>query len=380
MMGRVMTLKALASHERVARVVGRKPTARWKTADPLVRRGDDYSIASWFKRHGPAERIAMVQRALVEAQVWTSLLRVLITKGPNTTEKRPIDMPTVLDQARLYVIYGWLCTYAETVLSKVAIAFRPGRSMSDTVGAIHGRMGTLVWAMPLDIRDFYGSLTWPRLDKLIAGLPAEDRVKQLLRALVRVEIVDRMTGTTVIRRRGVPQGLSVSPVLANLFMADWDRQVVQAIAKLGCRLWRYCDDILILAPSEGALGRAGAIVSERLERLELTLKSGTGGVVDLRSGPLTWLGLSWTVGGLDVPDSVIRAKSADLQGRYDNGLLTREGIEDSLAGRLGHYQRILDPTKAEEIINSMRGLLNLSGSPMRRKEGLERLREVTRER
>lgn len=376
----IMTLSRLASHDAIQRVVGPKRLDKWSNADQLVCRADGDCIYTWFTNHAAWERIELVKEAVENATPWSPLLRVLITKKPGSTTKRPIDMPTVLDQARLYVVQPWLSQHAESKLSGVAVAFRPGRTMVDTVGSVQARMATCPWAQVMDISDFFASLAWSRLDRVIQRLPAEEGVQHLLQSLVRVEIRERRTGRLIVRSQGVAQGLSVSPVLANLYMAEFDRDVTQRLAKLGVRLWRYCDDILVLAPTQGALERATAIIRERLATLDLLQKPGMPGPVDLRSEPVEWLGLAWTETTLDVPEGVIEKKAADLQGRYQSGLFTAEGVMDALRGKYEYYRRIIEPEKAAEVILAIAGKLDLSGVLPKQKEGIDRLREVILER
>lgn len=48
---------------------------------------------------------------------------------------------------------------------------------------------------------------------------------------------------------GIPQGTSLSPLLSNMYMADFDLAMYRRTSFLGGRYWRYCDDILIVIPS-----------------------------------------------------------------------------------------------------------------------------------
>lgn len=50
--------------------------------------------------------------------------------------------------------------------------------------------------------------------------------------------------------RGIPQGLPISGLLANLVLVDLDTKVVQMCAKLGGAYRRYSDDILLILPKD----------------------------------------------------------------------------------------------------------------------------------
>ncbi len=378
----VMTLEALASPVEIGDLVGRwrRRTRRWSNASQVLRRSDDLSIAGWFTAHSWQERIQLVREALVQAAPWAPLLRVLVPKRVGSTETRPIDMPTVLDATRVYRLHDWLQPHAETVLTPVAVAFRPGRAFSDTVLNAHREMATRPFAAVLDIRAFYDAISWRLLDDLIARLPAEERLQELLRALVRAEVVERGSGVLVPRTAGIAQGLSVSPVLANLVLAEFDRIVAAVTGKVGARIRRYCDDMLVLAPNLAALEHSVSVVRDRLAQLGFQVKDATGQLLDTRETPVLWLGLDLTPTAIDVPGSVIERKTQELQARYDLGILSEGGIEDSLAHRHRHYSRILGAERADHVDAAIRGGLLLGAHPMRRKEGIERLRELVTER
>lgn len=47
---------------------------------------------------------------------------------------------------------------------------------------------------------------------------------------------------------GIAQGSPISAMLSNLFLIDFDQKINNQLAPAGCVYFRYCDDILILAP------------------------------------------------------------------------------------------------------------------------------------
>ena len=63
---------------------------------------------------------------------------------------------------------------------------------------------------------------------------------------------------------GIPQGSSLSPLLSNMYMAKLDLSFHKWVASIGGAYWRYCDDILVVAPCSTA---------KIIERLDRELKS-----------------------------------------------------------------------------------------------------------
>lgn len=49
---------------------------------------------------------------------------------------------------------------------------------------------------------------------------------------------------------GIPQGSSISAVLANIYMIEFDREIQSFVSKLNGMYRRYCDDIIIVIPLE----------------------------------------------------------------------------------------------------------------------------------
>jgi hypothetical protein len=276
--------------------------------------------------------------------------------GANDT--RPIDIPTIVDQARLYLLQDWMREYAELLLCRRTVAFRRRRStvkLIDDVGRIVAKRGRH-WGAVIDVENYFGSLSWSRLDALIASLPCDVAVQRLLKALVRVRVVDQATGAAVPRQgRGIPQGLSVSPTLANLYLAEWDRQVNHALSDWGAILLRYCDDLLILALTREGAEKAVAIVRERLMHNRLRAKPGMGAVEDLSAAAVRWLKLDFSLHGVEVPDEILQWKISAYHHKYDRGLFTTtDGLEQSIVGLETYYEQILPAPRSLEVSGILR--------------------------
>jgi len=376
----VMTLERLASFAAVNDLVGARPDRRWGRASLATLRSDGHSIASWFETHTPEERTKLVREALLGQEPWGPLLRVQIPKKPGSVATRPIDMPLVLDQARLYLINAWLSKHAHRVLTRVAVAFRSGVQMAQVVLGAYERMQTAPFASVVDIAGFYDNIAWHLVDRVIDELPADERVQALLRDLTRVDVIERRSGHLVERTQGIPQGLSVSPVIANLVMNEFDQRVAHAVSRFGGSVRRYCDDILPLAPSRDANQRAIDILRDRLARLGLKIKAGTGKIADTRADAITWLGISFGPAGLDVPSATIDKKAFELQGKIDHAIIGPEGVEDRLMSLHKHYRRIIQPGRAQKLIASIRERLITTKLSLTRKEDLENLRTLINDR
>ena len=348
------TLDQLAAE--ASRIVGLRPDPRWRRSSEDLTRSDGLSRKQWFRGNRADVRVKLVRESLLEGRPWRSLVRIHLPKY-GTSETRPIDIPTILDQARLYALQDWLRGYAEPLLCARAVAFRPQKSTVKLIRAVKGIISLkgYHWAAVVDVQDYFGSLTWPRLDALIESLPADRAVQDLLKALVRVRVVDQVTGAPVPRQgRGIPQGLSVSPTLANLFLAEWDRHVNHALSYLGAMLIRYCDDLLILARTREGAEQSVTIVHDRLRHKGLTAKPGHGAVVDLSAAAVRWLKLDFSVQGIEAPAEVLQWKIAGYHDKFDRDLFTIDGLEQSIRGLETYYEQILPAPRAREVSGIIR--------------------------
>ena len=66
----------------------------------------------------------------------------------------------------------------------------------------------------------------------------------------RAKIAGRLTRENpgLWRGVGIPQGSPLSPLLSNMYMANFDLSMHEWTTAIGGTYWRYCDDILVVAP------------------------------------------------------------------------------------------------------------------------------------
>jgi group II intron reverse transcriptase/maturase len=106
----------------------------------------------------------------------------------------------------------------------------------------------------------------------------------------------RSTGGGKGNRKGTPQGGVISPLLANLYLhlldRVWERQEFQQ--RLGARMVRYADDIVILCRRNP--GEAMTVLRRILERLGLSLNEEKTEVVDTFDGKFDFLGFTIWMG------------------------------------------------------------------------------------
>ncbi|MEW2490442.1 group II intron reverse transcriptase/maturase [Streptomyces sp. NPDC048411] len=182
---------------------------------------------------------------------------------------RMLGIPCVADRVAQTVVAKHLVRRAERVFHPDSYGYRPGRSALDAVERCRERCWRKDWVIELDIQKFFDTVRW---DLVVRAVEAHTDaawvllyVKRWLRAPLSMP-----DGTLVERDRGTPQGSSVSPVLANLFMHYafdlWLEREFPAV-----QFERYADDAVIHCVTERQARQVLEALGDRMGEVGLRL-------------------------------------------------------------------------------------------------------------
>ncbi len=142
------------------------------------------------------------------------------------------------------------------------------------------------WIVDIDLRKFFDTVDQDRLIRLIDNLFHNRDVTSLTRKFVRAGVM--IDGRLVRTERGIPQGGPLSPVLANIYLDQADKE----LESRGLRFTRYADDMLIYVKSEAA-NRVMKSFSNYLEKkLKLEVNASKSKVA--RPDEVKYLGFGFT--------------------------------------------------------------------------------------
>jgi retron-type reverse transcriptase len=104
-----------------------------------------------------------------------------------------------------------------------------------------------------DISSFFTRIPKSEVTEIVAKVVRDDAFMDLFRKAIHVELSNmaelrEKAGTFPIGDIGVAQGNSLSPLLGNIILYDFDQQMNAG----DCRCIRYIDDFIILAPTRAA--------------------------------------------------------------------------------------------------------------------------------
>lgn len=182
---------------------------------------------------------------------------------------RILGIPTVGDRIAQTVVAARLEAKVEPIFHPDSYGYRPGRSALDAVATCRKRCWQYNWVIDLDIRKFFDSVRW---DLIVKAVEAHTDQRWVLLYVTRwlaapVQLPD---GEIRARDRGTPQGSSVSPVLANLFMHyAFDMWLSREFP--GVDFERYADDAVVHCVSRYQAEKVLAALHARMAEVGLEL-------------------------------------------------------------------------------------------------------------
>lgn len=175
--------------------------------------------------------------------------------------QRQLGIPTVVDRLVQQAIHQVLSPIFEAEFSDSSYGFRPGRSAHD---AIHKASDYVkdgfVYVVDIDLEKFFDRVNHDILMSRVARHIKDKRLLKLIRAFLNAGML--ANGVVRSRREGTPQGGPLSPLLANVLLTDFDRE----LEKRGHRFVRYADDCNIYVQSPRSGERVLSSVSGFLEK------------------------------------------------------------------------------------------------------------------
>ena len=191
--------------------------------------------------------------------------------------RRYIQTPSLLDAVVSRCLHQILQPDVDGLLPSSVHGWRHGHDVHSMAANIQHRINQgYTWVVSTDIEDAFGSL---RHEDIFAGLVKITRCPRFL-GVVRSLIVADDTE----QPKGIPVGLSLSPLLCNVALASLDN----IMNKFG--MLRYADDILLMTKDETSANNSLTILKAMLAELQLQLSIPKTRVIDLNISSFAFLG------------------------------------------------------------------------------------------
>ncbi len=173
---------------------------------------------------------------------------------------RMLGIPTVTDRLLQQAIAQWLSPQYEQEFSDYSYGFREGRNAHQAVKQAQANLNEgYEWVIELDLEKFFDKVNHDRLMSSLAKKITDKRTLKLIRSYLTSGIM--VDGVVSTRTEGTPQGSPLSPLLSNIVLDEFDKELQQR----GHRFVRYADDCSIYVRSEKSAQRVMDTVTKYIE-------------------------------------------------------------------------------------------------------------------
>lgn len=165
---------------------------------------------------------------------------------------RLLGVPTATDRVFQQALHQVLEPLFEPGFQSHSYGFRPGRNAHQAVEQSRRYINEgYQYIVDIDLKSFFDEVNHELLLELVYQKVKCPLTMKLLRKFLRAPIL--IGGRLHKRRKGVPQGSPLSPLLSNILLNELDKE----LEKRGHRYVRYADDFSIYLKSQQAAKRVG---------------------------------------------------------------------------------------------------------------------------
>lgn len=276
--------------------------------------GLDKVTAQAFSLNLENNLMQIERKVLAGTYRFTNYRQLLILKGAGKAP-REVSIPTVRDQVTLCALQCFLSkkfpTQYHTPLPQIII-----QSVIDAK-----RSGQYDTFLKFDITRFYSSIDHEILIRKIRRTLRKKEAVSLIQKAIKTPTAGTEKRVRKQRTIGVPEGISIAGLLANIYLHDIDTfwEGYKTV-----KYQRYVDDILILCKMEEA-EKVEALLTKQIKELKLEFneKKQKGSMAE----EFNYLGYCFKEGKVTVRESSVHKLEANCQELFSKG---RDSRQDQL--------------------------------------------------
>jgi CRISPR-associated protein Cas1 len=192
------------------------------------------------------------------------LKQLFITTKKGT--RRELRIPTVRDRIIQQALLQILHPIVEADFEDCSFAYRPHRShQMAALTVAKWRDQGYDWVLDGDIVKYFDNILHKRLIEELKESVDLAWLVTLINAWITVPVLTE--DGLIIPPKGIPQGAVISPLLANVYLDDFD----EIVSDSDLKLIRYADDFVVLSRSRKRILQAQSEVRDILEEMGLEL-------------------------------------------------------------------------------------------------------------
>lgn len=199
--------------------------------------------------------------------------RVFIPKADG--RQRPLGIASLEDKVVQRAVVEVLNAVYETDFLGFSYGFRPGRSQHQALDALAVgiRRGKVNWLLDADLRGFFDAIDREWMVKFVEHRIADRRILRLIQKWLTAGVMEE--GKRTENEAGTPQGATISPLLANVYLHYvldlWVQQWRTRRARGVVIITRFADDFVVGFQHRKDAERFLAELRERLRKFSLEL-------------------------------------------------------------------------------------------------------------
>ena len=199
--------------------------------------------------------------------------RVFIAKADG--KQRPLGVPVLEDKIVQKSTVEVMNAIYETDFLGISYGYRPGKGQHNCLDALYVGLLTrkVNWVLDADIRGFFDNLSHDWLIKFIEHRVGDKRVIRLIQKWLKAGVM--IDGRRHETDEGVPQGGSISPLLANIYLHYvldlWAQQRRQNKSLGEMIIVRWADDFVVGFEHKSQAEKFLADLKERMLKFSLEL-------------------------------------------------------------------------------------------------------------
>lgn len=205
--------------------------------------GIDHMSYLQFSENVESIILTMSKKIVAEKYSFTRYKEHLIVKN-RFSRPRLISIPTLRDRLCLKFIDTELKKITAKIDSKLKPSL-PEKMVSEVYNKIISDNNKFNSFIKIDITDFFGSISHFRLLTLLKDFKVPEYLIKLINTAI--ENPTYPSSKDELNSRGLPQGISISSILSQIYMFDFVRRIEESCGSV--YVVRYVDDMIVLCDS-----------------------------------------------------------------------------------------------------------------------------------